>query len=170
MSKRQFTFDFVEKQIRKKTFGILSTVSKKGRAQSTGIMYGVSPSGSKFSLYILTHRSYRKTKNLMRNPHVSLVIPFPHYCLRFVPSSCISFQGRAKVVPFNDPEAQESFKQKRILRTNLKAGLRMKREAVFIKIKPNRRISCFGLGIGVLMLRKHMETGSYSVAIPPERV
>jgi len=170
MSERQFTFDFVEKQIRKKTFGILSTVSKKGRAQSTGIMYGVSPSGSKFSLYILTHRSYRKTKNLMRNPHVSLVIPFPHYYLRFAPSPCISFQGKAKITSLNDPEAQDSFKQKRILRMNLDAGLRMKREAVFIKIKPNRKISCYGIGIGVLKLRKHMESGSYSVTIPSERL
>jgi len=170
MSERQFAFDFVEKQIRKKTFGILSTVSTKGRAQSTGIIYGVSPPDSKFSIYILTHRSYRKTKNITRNPHVSLVIPFPHHYLRFVPSSCISFQGRAEIVPFNDPEAQESFMKKRILRMNLNTGRQMKREAVFIKIKPSRKVCCYGIGIGVMKLRKHMESGSYSVVIPVERL
>jgi hypothetical protein len=170
MSDPEFTFTFIEKQIRKKTFGILSTVSRKGRAQSTGIMYGVSPSDSKFSIYVLTHREYCKTRNVMLNPHVSLVIPFPHYYLRFVPSSCVSFQGTAKIIPFKDPEAQESFRQKRILRTNLKSGLQMKRKVVFIKIKPNREISCYGIGIGVMKLRKHIESGSYSVTIPPERL
>ena len=168
MSQHQFTFEFVERQIRKKTFGILSTVSARGRAQSTGVIYGVSPPDVKLSFYILTHKSYRKTRNIGRNSHVSLVIPYPHYYLRFVPSSCISFQGIAKIVPFNNPEAQESFRKKRILRSNLKAGRQMKGQVVFIKIKPDRRISCYGIGIGVMKLRKHPDSGSYSVTIPPE--
>jgi hypothetical protein len=170
MSQQQFTFEFVERQIRKKTFGILSTVSARGRAQSTGAMYGVSPPDAKFSIYILTHKSYQKTRNIRRNSSVSLVIPYPHYYLRFVPSSCISFQGRAKIMPFNHPEPQESFRRKRMLRSNLKAARQLKDQAVFIKIKPDRKISCYGIGIGVMKLRKHPDSGSYSVTIPSERL
>jgi hypothetical protein len=170
MSQNQFTFEFVERQIRKKTFAILSTVGPKGRAQSSGVMFGVSPPDAKFSIYVLTHKSYRKIRNVRRNSSVSLVIPYPHYYLRFVPSSCISFQGRAKILPFNNPEAQESFRKKRMLRSNLKAGRQMKGQTVFIKIKPDRKISCYGVGIGVMKLRKHPDSGSYSVKIPSERL
>jgi nitroimidazol reductase NimA-like FMN-containing flavoprotein (pyridoxamine 5'-phosphate oxidase superfamily) len=170
MSQNQLTFEFVERQIRKKTFGILSTVSAGGRAQSTGVLYGVSPPDAKLSIYILTNKIYRKTRNIRRNSSVSLVIPYPHYYLRFVPSSCISFQGKAKIVPFNNPEAQESFRKKRMLSSNLKTGGQMKSQAVFIKIKPDRRISCYGIGIGVMKLRKHSESGSYPVTIPSKRV
>jgi hypothetical protein len=133
-------------------------------------MYGVSPPFAKLSIYILTNKVYQKTRNIRRNSSVSLVIPYPHYYLRFAPSSCISFQGRAKIVPFNNPEAQESFSKKRMLRSNLKTGGQMKSQAVFIKIKPDRKISCYGIGIGVMKLRKHSDSGSYSVTIPSKRL
>ena len=51
MSKTTNTFEYVEKKIRKKTFGILSTVSPKNRAHSTGILYGVSSPEVPFCLY-----------------------------------------------------------------------------------------------------------------------
>ena len=50
MDKKEFTFEFVEKHVRKKSFGILTTIDRKGRPHSTGIVYGVSPPESKFSL------------------------------------------------------------------------------------------------------------------------
>lgn len=106
------TFDLIEKYIRKKTFGILSTVSPRGRAHSTGILYGVSPLESKFSLYLITLKEYVKVRNIMSNPYISFVIPFPHHYLRFVPSSCVYFQGIAKIVSFDNPEPQKVFNQK----------------------------------------------------------
>jgi general stress protein 26 len=169
MPQRSFTFEFVEEQIRKKSFGILSTVSPSGSLQSTGILYGVSPPNSKFSIYMMTHKSYEKTRNIMKNSLFSVVIPFPHYYLRFVPSSYISLRGTATIMPFSDVEAQESFRQKRILRMNLATGERTNRETVFIKGTPDVRILSYGVGIGIMMLQKHPEEGSYAVTIPPER-
>ncbi|MFX0094699.1 MAG: hypothetical protein ACFFBD_23385, partial [Candidatus Hodarchaeota archaeon] len=85
----------------------------------TGIVYGVSPPDSTFVLYVMTSRKYKKTKNIKNSPAISFVIPFPHYILRFVPSSCIQFQGTAEIVSFDSPDIHGVFQQKRILRLAL---------------------------------------------------
>lgn len=173
MAKNDFTFNFVESEMKKKTFGILSTIDQNGLSHSTGILYGVAPSSSKFALYILTDKNYRKVKNIESNSSVSFVIPFPHHILRFVPSSCIQFQGTAKIIPFSDKDAQESFgESSKILKMNLKQEPKINDEeegAIFKKIIPNKNIFCYGLGFSLMELRKNIENGSYSVTIPPER-
>lgn len=167
------TFEFIEKQIRKKMFGIISTIDQNGRSHSTGIVYGTAPSKSKFALYILTHRNYKKVKNIEENNSVSFVIPFPHHILRFVPASCVQFQGTAEILPFSDKEAQESFNAgSKILKMNLKQVSKRKDKeqgVVFIKINPDRKLYCYGLGFSLIELRKNIETGSYIVTIPQER-
>ncbi|MFX1322802.1 MAG: pyridoxamine 5'-phosphate oxidase family protein [Promethearchaeota archaeon] len=167
MVKRDLTFDFVEREIRKKSFGIISTIDQNGHSHSTGIVYGVAPSNLEFTLYILTDRNYKKVKNIEVNNSVSFVIPFPHHILRFAPASCVQFQGIAQIVPFNDKEAQESFKTGlKILKMNLKQVSNKEEEAVFIKIIPNEKLFCYGLGISLMKLRKNVESGSYFVIIP----
>jgi len=162
-------FKFIEKEIRKKTFGILSTIDPNGKSHSTGIIYGVAPSNSVFVLYILTGKNYKKVKNIETNNSISFVIPFPHHILRFVPASCVQFQGTAQIVPFNDIEAQESFKSgPKILKTNLKQVSKMSNKeegVVFIRIIPNEKLFCYGLGIRLIKLRKNIESGSYFVRI-----
>jgi len=171
--KNDFTFNFVESEIKKKTFGILSTIDQNGHSHSTGILYGVAPSSSKFALYVLTDRNYKKVKNIENNNSVSFVIPFPHHILRFAPSSCIQFQGTAKIIPFNDKEAQKSFKQgSKVLKMNLKQVPKINEKedgTAFIKIIPNKKLFCYGLGFSLMELRKNIGSGSYSVTIPPER-
>ena len=172
MVKNPIKFDFVEKQIRKKTFGILSTISPKGRIQSTGILYGVSQPDSKFSLYLMTSKNYKKVENIKNNPNISFLIPFPHYFLRFVPDSCVSFQGKAEIKPPDDPEGKKAFSKKLILKMNLEQANRpdLKEELVIIKLMPSGRLACYGLGIGIMKMRKDHEIGIYSVNIPPERL
>ena len=167
------SFQFVEAEVRKKTFGILSTIDQEGKSHSTGIIYGISPPGSKFLLYILTDRTYRKVKNIQHNSSVSFVIPFPHHLLRFVPSSCVQFQATAEILPYEDSEAQQAFKMgKKMLMMNLKQAIKedpMGEYTVFIKIIPNQKIFCYGLGISLMKLQKDVEIGSYSVKIPERR-
>ncbi len=76
MVKRDLAFDFVEREIRKKTFGIISTIDQNGHSLSTGIVYGITPSNSEFTLYILPDRNYKKVKNIEVNNSISFVIPF----------------------------------------------------------------------------------------------
>ncbi|MFX1500179.1 MAG: pyridoxamine 5'-phosphate oxidase family protein [Promethearchaeota archaeon] len=168
--KKTPNFKFIEKEIRKKTFGIISTIDKNGHSHSTGIVYGVAPSKLKFALYILTDRAYKKVKNIENNSSVSFVIPFPHHILRFVPASCVQFQGTAQIVPFSDKEAQESFKGgSKILKMNLKQVRHIPNKgegAIFIKVIPNKKLFCYGVGISIMKLRKNVESGSYFVKIP----
>lgn len=150
---------------------VLSTADSKGRPHSTGVLYGISPE-PKFLFFILTAKNYKKVRNIKENPHVSFVVPFPHYYFRFVPDSTVQIQGIAKIVPFDNPGAQEVFSQKRILKMMLEQSYKLdvKDELVFIKIKPNRKIFCYGLGMGIMELRKNLESGEYTVTIPEDKL
>ena len=172
IKKKSKNFNFVEKNIRKMTFGVLTTADKNGIPHSAGILYGVSPPKSKFSLFCLTGTNYKKVRNIKENPNIAFVIPYPHHLLRFVPASCVQFQGKAEILPFDNTEAQEAFINKNILKMNLKQAESMdgdKSDLVFIKIKPNQKIFCYGLGISLRELSKNVEIGGYTVLIPAER-
>ena len=162
-------FRFIEAQLRKMTFGILSTVNPGGSLQTTGILYGVSPPGAGFRLYLLTDPGYLKVRNILRNPEVSFLVPYPHHFLRFVPASCISFPGTAEIVPEDDPEARGAFQSSRILRMNLEQASSME-EAVFIKIRPKRRMHCYGVGFGLMELSRNPSGAGYSVEVPSDRL
>ena len=169
MPTKRRDFRFIEAQLRKMTFGVLSTISPGGSLQTTGILYGVSPPGSAFRLYLLTDPSYLKVRNILRNPEVSFLVPYPHHFLRFVPASCISFPGTAEILPDDDPEGRSAFQANRILRMNLEEAARME-EVVYIKIRPKRRMHCYGVGFGLLELMRNSAEAGYSVEVPAERL
>lgn len=162
-------FSFVEAQLRSKTFGVLCTQSPGGSLQATGILYGVSPPGSRLRLYLVTGRSYLKVRNISRNPEVAFLVPYPHHLLRFAPASCISLQGTAEIVSLDDPEGREAFATGRILRDNLRHADSME-EAVFIRIRPKRRVHCYGIGIGLLEIARNPAGAGYSLEIPSDRL
>ena len=162
-------FSFVEAQLRKKTFGVLSTQSPGGSLQTTGILYGVSPPGGKLRLYLITERSYLKVRNISRNPEVAFLVPYPHHFLPFVPASCVSLQGTAEIVELDDTEGREAFAAGRILRDNLKQTASME-GAVFIKIRPKRRVHCYGIGIGLMEIARNPSDAGYSLEIPSDRL
>jgi nitroimidazol reductase NimA-like FMN-containing flavoprotein (pyridoxamine 5'-phosphate oxidase superfamily) len=171
LNENQFDFSFVEKQIRKKTFGVLTTVNKDGTPHTTGILYGISPPSSKFALYSLTSKSYKKVRNLTQNPEVSFLIPFPHYYIRFAPSSTVTFQGIAEFISVENAGIQDTFSKKRALRLILKEIESGEQENMtFIKIKPHPKVLCHGLGFNVFKLRKGHVKGGYSVRIPGDRL
>ncbi|MFX0086541.1 MAG: pyridoxamine 5'-phosphate oxidase family protein [Candidatus Hodarchaeota archaeon] len=171
MNKYPFNFSFVEKQIRKKTFGVLTTLNKDGTPHTTGILYGVSAPSAKFALYSLTSKSYKKVRNIKQNPKVSFLILFPHYYIRFAPSSTVTFQGEADFISVDDKGIQEIFSKKRILRFVIREIQHGEHENLtFIKIKPNPKVLCHGLGYNVFKLRKAHRQGGYSVRIPLGRL
>jgi nitroimidazol reductase NimA-like FMN-containing flavoprotein (pyridoxamine 5'-phosphate oxidase superfamily) len=169
VTRERFDFDFVEKQVRKKTFGVLSTIDSKGRPHSTGILYGVAPKDEPFRIYCLAGKNYVKVKNILRDPRVSFVITFPHYYLRFVPANYVMFRGVAEIIPFSDEKGHRAFQTKRILKMNIESDYD-ESEMIFISIKPEPRVVCYGLGIGVMEIRKAHTEGAYSVTIPEDRL
>jgi general stress protein 26 len=166
----RFSFDFIDKEVRKKTFGVLSVVDAKGRPHSTGILYGVSPPNSKFALYILTGDGYAKVRHIRRNPNVSLVVTFPHYYIRFAPASYVMFRGMAELVPFDDSDGQWAFSQKYILKMSQKVDPEILKKALFIKMNPEPTVFCYGVGIGVMELRSQHISADYRVTIPADRL
>lgn len=171
MKSQRFEFDFVEREVRRRTFGVLTTIDSKGRPHSTGILYGVAPPQSPFALYMLSVEGSAKVRNIRRNPSTSLVVTFPHHYLRFVPANYAMFRGASEIVPFDVEEGQRAFRQHRILRFNItSAKEETLRKAVFIKLVPEPTVFCYGLGIGIMEIRKSHETGSYKVGIPEARL
>jgi nitroimidazol reductase NimA-like FMN-containing flavoprotein (pyridoxamine 5'-phosphate oxidase superfamily) len=169
MPERERSFAFIEAQLRRKSFGVLSTVNPGGGLQTTGILYAVSPPGAPFRLYLITDRSYLKARNISRNPEVSFLVPYPHHLLPFVPASCISFSGRAELVAPEDSEGRQAFMATRMLKMNLEEVDSMQ-DAVFIKIRPKRSVHCYGVGIGLIAIARNPATAGYSVKIPSERL
>ena len=170
MTNSRFDFDFVEKQVRKKTFGVISTIDSKGLPHSTGIIYAVGSPDSPFALYSVVGGKYAKVRNIKRNPNVSLVVTFPHYWIRFAPSSYVMFRGVADIVPDTDPGGRWAMSQTRIGRMNLQVEAEdLGTEFVYIKITPEPTIFCFGLGFGLMESRNNPDSLGYKVTIPEER-
>jgi hypothetical protein len=171
MNSHRFDFEFVEKEVRRRTFGVLTTIDSEGRPHSTGILYGVAPPQSRFALYMLSVESYAKVRNIRRNPNTSLVITFPHHYLRFVPANYAMFRGASEIVALDDHDGQWAFRQHRILRFNItSAKEETLQNAVFIKLVPEPTLFCYGLGMSIMEIRRSHETGSYKVEIPEARL
>ncbi|MHA1228458.1 MAG: hypothetical protein ACTSPV_17155, partial [Candidatus Hodarchaeales archaeon] len=76
--------------------------------------------------------------------------------------------GKAQIVEYEDTRAQSTFQKKRILRMILQQaeGQTSTTKLLFIKIKPNKKIFCYGLGLNLLELRKNPTNARYYVTIP----
>ncbi len=154
---RQLTYEYVIKQLRRKSFGILSTVSPRDWSQSTGIIYGVSSSKHELSIWIITSKDAIKTKNIQQNPHVSFVVPFPRRFLSFVPPGVIHFQGKAEILPIDNQQGYNVFQQNRILRMNYRLSENVESIPVFIRIKPHKKVNCYMIGVGILEILRNPE-------------
>jgi hypothetical protein len=170
MTSSKFSFDFVEQKVRKKSFGVISTIDSKGRPHSTGIIYAVGPPESPFALYCVVGTTYVKARNIKRNPNVSLVVTFPHYWIRFAPASYAMFRGTAEIVPFDYPDGKWAMSQTRIGRMNLQTDADASgADYVFIKIDPEPTVFCYGLGHSIMEMRGDHTNMDYKVTIPVNR-
>ncbi|MHA2025384.1 MAG: pyridoxamine 5'-phosphate oxidase family protein [Candidatus Thorarchaeota archaeon] len=170
MSDKRFSFESVEKAVRKKTFCVLTTIDSKGRPHSTGIIYAVGSSDKPFALYGIVAENYAKVRNIKRNPNVSLVVTFPHYWIRFAPASYVMFRGTAEIMPDDDPDGRWAMSQTRIGRMNLQTEAEdVGADLVYIKMTPEPTVFCYGVGIGLMELRSDHENAAYKVTIPEDR-
>ncbi len=166
MPERTLPFDYVEKQLRRRNFGIIGTVTPDGRSHSTSVIYAVSRPGGNLALYVVTGVHHRKTRNIRVNPNVSFVVPVPYRVLSFVPARCIQFLGTADLLPITDMEGRASFRRSRILRMVLRLSEKDEENAVFIRITPDRQVFGYGLKMGMRELIKDLDKGQFSAEIP----
>jgi nitroimidazol reductase NimA-like FMN-containing flavoprotein (pyridoxamine 5'-phosphate oxidase superfamily) len=163
------TFDLVEREVRKKTFGVLSVVDFKDRPHTTGIIFAVSDPKDDFALYLVTLAKSAKVRYIKRNPNVSFLVTFPHYYLRFIPASTVMFRGKADIISLDDERAQAAFAQKRMTRMNLEVDSQILNDSVVIRIKPSKIVYVYGIGVGLTQMWKDPSSARYKVVIPPER-
>lgn len=172
-----FSFEYIENRLRKRHFGILSTISLQNRPHSVGVVYAVSPFTDNdhhnlpFCLYLITRPVLKKARNIRNNPYVSFVVPFPHYLFRMLPPACIQFQGKAEFIPINDPIATKAFQSSIVLRRSMIHSLSLG-ESTFIKIIPDSKIFTFGINANVwqyLMQSKNKTLGNYYVVVPQRK-
>ena len=140
-----FPFSYIEKQLRKKSFGIITTSTPQGITHSVGVVYGVAPPNLPFTLYLLSSPTSKKARNIQNNPNISFVVPYPHYLFRMIPPSCIQFQGKAEPIPADDPIATKVFQNSFVLHRSLTHSIEMS-ELVFFRIVPDKKIFCWGIG------------------------
>jgi len=169
MSAQRLTFALVEKAIRGRSFGILSTVSRDGRPHAVGVMYAVPAREKPFEFYVLTDKSTKKARNVASNPNVAFSIPLPRRFLGFVPPNCVQFQGTARVVSLEDRTGREALSRSPILKKILQLE-ESQREGVFIRISPDPVIFTYGLGLSLLDLVRDIAGASARIEVPRSRL
>lgn len=128
-----FTFAYVEKLLRRKNFGVLTTITPKGKPHSIGVVYAVSPSTEPFCIYLITRPVLKKARNIQTNPNISFVVPFPHYVFRIIPPACVQFEGKARLVPIDNPIALKAFQNAIVLRRSMMHSIDLG-ESTFIRL------------------------------------
>jgi hypothetical protein len=163
-----FTFAYVEKLLRRKNFGVLTTITPEAMPHSVGVIYAVSPPNQPFSIYLITRLVLKKARNIQNNPNVSFVVPFPHYLFRTVPPACIQFQGKAGLISIDNPIAMKAFQSSIVLRRSMMHSIDLGGESTFIRIVPDDKIFSFGIGARIwqfLLRSQNKNLGNFHVIV-----
>ncbi len=139
----------VREIIRKNRWLTLSTSSLKGIPQSSLVVYA----SDGYTIYIMTGKTTVKIRNILKNPRVSVTIPFYknliHRLITKAPPAAVSFKTKAETRKFSDVEATEFYEN--IL--NFKVPDNMAEEGIWIKLIPSKSVTCFGVGVSLLEFR-----------------
>ena len=163
-------FAYIEKKVRKKVFGVFSTIDSKNRPHSTGVVFAIPPSEYPFAFYMITSTKSAKVRNIRRNPATSFVVTFPHYYLRFAPTFYTMFRGTSEILPVEDEVFHVAFSQKMVTRKALKEDILEMGDNCVIRLVPEPTVFCFGLGINPLKLIRNPGVANYKVTISKERL
>ncbi len=170
MTKAVPRFDFVVKQIRRKIYGLLETVSPEGESKTSGVLYGVSPPDSKFRIFVLTYQNDVKLRNIRHTPQTSFTIPLCHRLICFLPFTTVYFKSNAEIIPINDPEALQVFQETRQLKKELKDVMAStENETGFIRLKPTKKVLLYKPGLSFRSLVQKNER-TYAVIKIPENL
>jgi len=135
--------------IRKNRWLTLSTASPKGTPQGSVVVYA----SDGYIIYVLTGKSTVKVRNIIRNPRVSVTIPFYksliHRLITIAPPAAITFRARAEIREFDDGEATEFYEKT----LKFKVPDNMEEEGIWIRLTPGDSATCLGVGVSLLELR-----------------
>ena len=139
----------VRKIFKKNMWLVLSTVDDNNQPHSSVVVY--QSDGN--VMYITTGIKTLKVKDIQRNNKVSITIPFRKNFLHKIipaPPAELHFIGNAELLPKDDENARKTFKKflKHELEDEINEG------SIWIKITPSNIISTYGVGVGLLTMKK----------------
>lgn len=103
-------FDEIDRAVRRRTFGTLSTMDRRGAPHATAVIYAVSPPDQPLTLFVTTRSTTAKVHHIREHPEAAFVIPVPHR-LPVFPPSAVQFQGLATILEANDTAAIDAFQK-----------------------------------------------------------
>jgi len=162
------TFEAILKELRKRSFAVLSTIDEQGGPHAVGVEYGVAPNGD--ALYVMTRKHLKKARNITANPHVAMVVPLTRRLLWFLPPPSIQFQGIAEILERTDEEGLRTFEEffmgRRILKIYEEFERRGEARVCFLRIVPDSEISTYMVGQSIWEMSRRMEAGIRKVEVP----
>ena len=139
----------VRDTIKKNRWLTLSTTSPKGTPQSSVVVYA----SDGYTIYILTGKNTVKIRNILKNPRVSVTIPFYksflHRMISRAPPAAITFRARGETREFDDSEATEFYEKT----LKFKVPDNLGEEGIWIRLTPGDSATCLGVGISLLEMR-----------------
>jgi hypothetical protein len=162
----QFAFDparqlaIARKAIARHSFCVLATTSAANRPHAVGLLYAAVD----FDVYFLIGKTTVKARNIGENPQVAVCIPVRKYPVG--PPMAVQFQGTAQLLPPDDPEIVSLLQAGRLKKIAGYRDVGSRPDVVFVRARPNRRISTYGLGISLRQLMRDVSQGARSVEVP----
>ncbi|MBD3193618.1 MAG: hypothetical protein GF317_01080 [Candidatus Lokiarchaeota archaeon] len=83
-----------------------------------------------------------------------------------MPPNTVMFNGSISIESVENANIVEIFMKKRILRMMIEEMTEEeKNDYIFLKLTPNRKVFCYGLGISMFKLKGKHTQGGYTVSI-----
>ncbi len=139
----------IRRQIAKRSFAMLSTVSPAGVPHAAGVLYELVDD----ALYVNTLRTSRKARNVAGSQRVAVAIPVRRMPVG-APPSAIHFQSRASLVAVDDPTIVDLVARGR-LRSITGHGELDHPDGCFVRIELPRRLHTYGLGMSLTTLARN---------------
>jgi nitroimidazol reductase NimA-like FMN-containing flavoprotein (pyridoxamine 5'-phosphate oxidase superfamily) len=151
--------EIVRRTLAKRSFCILATSSAANVPHAVGLLYAAVD----FDVYLLIGEDTVKARNIRQNPRVAVCVPVRTFPVG--PPMAVQFQGTAQLLAPDDPEIVRLLQGRR-LKKIAGFGALEKPGITFVRIRPNRRISTYGLGVPLRQLLRDVTQGARRVEIP----
>lgn len=139
------TLALVERAIGRRSYCVLGTVSPAGRPHAAGVVYAIADG----DLWVTTDRSSRKARNIAANRRVHIQIPVRRGPVG--PPSSIQFAATAELFTGSDPTVERLLAANRLKKVTGHRELD-RPDAVLVRIRPDRVLHTYGLGLSLLAL------------------
>lgn len=133
----------------KRSFATVATTSPLGQPHVAGVLYAMDQTVDHIDLWFNTMANSRKARNIAANRRVAATIPIRR--LPVGPPSTIQFQATAEVFTAESPEVVDLVAAGGLKSITGHGELELD-GSCFIRLKPNRRLHTYGLGLSLWKL------------------